>query len=183
MSKKMLFPIVALALAGLCCFSFFKPVAASDTRTEPTTIVLEDNELSINLTYTKSGGAWVVSQGSASGYLSQVANALDQDISTVFQDIRLVFAADYSKGSLSGYATNSAGNRVPVGVEYVRKAKNGDVVVFKDDKKHSCTGAPCSCCDFVKDNSGGIKGCKCLGENDCHITANDQCNHKVEDSQ
>ncbi|MCC6460729.1 MAG: hypothetical protein IT260_09695 [Saprospiraceae bacterium] len=177
----MLFPIVSLALAGLCCFSFFKPAAAGDT--EPTTIVLEDNELSISLSCTKSGGAWVVTQGSAAAYLSQVGSALNQGVSTSYQGIQLVFAADYSSGSLSGYATNPTGNRVPVGVEYVRNVQNGDVVVFKDDKKHTCTGAPCSCCDFVKDDSGGIKGCKCLGENDCHITADNQCNHVVEDSQ
>ncbi len=55
-------------------------------------------------------------------------------------------------------------------------------VIFRMAESHKCSGDPCTCCIFVHDDDGSIKGCKCEGsiwKDGCDWESGQKCNHTV----
>jgi len=149
---------------------------------EPTAITLKDSSSSTILQCTKQGNTWEISSGNPGSYLSYVANDLGKNGLNNFHDFKLDFAFDYSAGSLTGTATDQNGNNVPIGVVYAFRTRVDDTVTMFSGEEHTCTGTPCSCCDFVR-KDGVIIGCRCLGEYECHVEATSKCDHTVKTTQ
>lgn len=177
--KNFLF-IAVLLVAGFYWFAFSKPPAVRSASSNPAIILLQDSRLPVTIQCTYDGSAWQAPAGAAGAYFSQILAGFGQMGIGNFQNIRVKFNDDFTAGSLQGSGTGPNGAKVPVGIEYAFQSREGDTILMLSTDKHSCEGNPCSCCEFVEDSGGKIKGCKCLGDNDCHLTGNDKCDHRVE---
>lgn len=180
MKKALVF--FTLALSGICCLAIMKPAAARNTD-NPTLMILFDSARSVALQSTENGGVWVISGGNPGAYLATVAYRVfgRSDIGN-YQDITIVFDSTFSKGTLTGTGFDANGNKVPVGVEYNLTSQSAGTNTYQYAVAHSCTGAPCSCCDFIKNADGTIKGCKCTFDSEeCqwHEGSKHVCNHSL----
>lgn len=170
-----------VALVSVYCFSFVNRSAVKPDDT-PTLILLQDSDLSTTLQATPNGDGWEISGGNAGAYLSSVGNAVfGQATPGGFQDIKIEFNADFTKGTLTGIGTDQNGARVPIGVQYEVLSQSGATLTMGDTEKHSCAGVNCPCCSFLKREDGTIKGCKCETEDhDCRFPSGvGSCNHSV----
>ena len=180
MEKALVF--FALALSGICCLGTMKPAPVRNTD-NPTLMILVDAARSVTLQSTESGGVWVISSGNPGAYLATVAHRVfgRSNIGN-FQDITIAFDSTFSKGTLTGTGFDADGNKVPVGVEYNLRSQSAGTNTYQSTTAHACTGAPCSCCDFIKNADGTIKGCKCTFDHDeCqwHEGSKNVCNHSL----
>lgn len=177
--KKRIF-IFILYCAAVCCFSFTK--TSLHANSDPAMILLKDSRLSTTIQCTKNGNNWEISGGDAAGYLAFVANDLGKTDAGNFSGVTLAFAPDYTRGSLTGTASDRNGNRIPVGIAYALTSTAGDTITMFSGEEHTCTGTPCSCCDFVK-KDGSIIGCGCRGDDACHVESGSKCDHTVKTIQ
>ncbi|MBK6929543.1 MAG: hypothetical protein IPH12_01275 [Saprospirales bacterium] len=178
--KTLLFLFV-LATLSVYCLPLNRNSSFSTLR-EPARIILRDSALAITLEATRSGADWVISSGNPGNYLCAVAKtAFNLSPAGSFQAITLVFAPSFEKGALAGVAPAEGNLKIPVGVVYALEGQLDGVYSLKAEEKHTCTSAPCSCCDFVKREDGTIKGCKCIFDNDCqhHPGDSNRCDHTV----
>lgn len=168
----------AIALTGVYCFSFITPSPGARKNSEPVVIILTDSARSAGIHCEKTGNVWTVSSGSAETYLDQIAVSLGKTDMYSFIGIRPEFAPDFSAGSLTGFGVTPDGKKVPVGVAFKSGATSGQTLTMYSDEEHSCTAAPCSCCEFIK-REGRILGCKCGADPECQASAQDRCNHTI----
>lgn len=100
--------------------------------------------------------------------------------------------------SITAMGIDENGKNIPVGMNILPMARDSrlksyrkvefselDNLNFTTGTTHTCTGDPCSCCEFVKNSSGEITGCKCKGQGygDCAFQYNQKCNHSIGSSQ
>jgi hypothetical protein len=60
-----------------------------------------------------------------------------------------------------------------------RTRVNSSVII---EDSHKCTGDPCSCCAFTKNDAGAIIGCKCNGvlfSSTCPFNTSQFCSHEI----
>ncbi len=174
MKKPLLF--FAIAILGVYCFAFIKPKVQAIN--DPTSIILRDTIRSINLGCTQNGGIWGVSSGDPASYLQTVAYSSFQKDLTNFEGISIEFDSLYTKGSLTGFGTDSNGEKIPVGVEF-SNGNGTDILNLYGGVEHTCTGAPCGCCVFIR-RSGKIVGCTCGIDPLCE---GHTCNHTMKTTE
>ncbi|MEQ1745602.1 MAG: hypothetical protein ABMA02_09260 [Saprospiraceae bacterium] len=162
-------------------FCVFRDKKANVANTPSTTINLVDSTLSVTLQATLSGSTWIVNDASVSSYLSQVALASFSKTLSNFQSISVTVASDYSFAILEGKASDDSGSQHPVGVEYQLTGGGGTTAEFASKDKHTCTGAPCSCCNFKYLNRQ-VVGCECY-QVSCRVEQGGKCNHTVSTTQ
>ncbi len=72
---------------------------------------------------------------------------------------------------------------VPFAVELVKDGNRSNLTGFTIAVTNSCDGAPCSCCKFVFDEAGKVKGCTCDGAgangDGCSSEKDQKCNHRI----
>ena len=160
----------------LNCFSGEKTLPQNvQKNSTPSVIELKYLALNISLDATLDANSWKVSIPAANTYLTQVATKIGKTGLGSFTDISVEFDSTYTKGVLEGTALDEKGNKVPIGVEYVFSSNSGSRMIMHSANTHTCTGAPCSCCSFIR-KSVTIIGCTCDGSNPCQGS---KCNHTV----
>jgi hypothetical protein len=179
MKKNLFFSLLLLfAILGLFCFANApKSLVAEQKGTTPQVIVLKDEGLGVSLSSTKNGNNWEISSTSVGSYLAQVAAEFGKTNVSNFQNITIIFSPDYSTGLLIGNGTDGNGARVPIGVEYVQGYSSGDTTFLRSGAKHTCTGNPCNCCDFLR-SGDRITGCTCINTDPSHCSGG-TCNHTI----
>ena len=187
---KILFLVCSISLLCLCSYkhpSLSNPPKWT-TISEPTVIKLVDSKNAVTIECTKSGNKWVVTNtAQAAAYLKAVAEKTFKvsNLSTV-QNMEVDFDSLYTIGALVGMGSWENGPNFPIGIQYERTTNPpgypAGLVTMGASEIHSCTGAPCECCDFLKDK-GKINGCQCVEKHLCIKQSGDRCNHTVTTAQ
>lgn len=130
-----------------------------------------------------------------------------EDLVAVQEIEGLLYVDDNKRGkfpivTLVGIGINKEGNNVPVAAEFLMPPLNSENETPGSKNStgnlsttHSCTGAPCACCEFRRefyerglfwDNTKYVRivGCSCLADpsNEACPEPSGSCNHTVTDS-
>lgn len=168
-------------LSGICCLTALKsPRRLFDP---PLLVILQDTSRTTTLQYTRNGSTWTVTSGDPDAYLAALAGQIFGVVNVEsFQNSIIEFDSTYSTATLSAIWSDTNGNSMPAGVEFAFVSQLSDATfTYQYSEAHNCAGAPCSCCIFVKNEDGTIKGCKCdTVDHDCQIHPGpNRCNHSV----
>lgn len=99
------------------------------------------------------------------------------------------------KVTLTGFGKNREGEMIPIAFVFHGNGDGlGGAIEFSGNdtgKIHSCTGSPCTCCEFLykhwttttlfgdKITHSEIIGCKCVTTPEACFVVNGQCNHTI----
>lgn len=175
---KKILSVCLLTVSGIYCYSFLFLKSSKRDCTSPTSIVLTDSAFSVTIVCAQTGGAWAPSSpGAAVSYLGLIAGTIfGIDSISGFHDVHVSFDSLYQVGVLEGIGDRMGAN-VPIGVNFEYSGATENTVYMAGIEKHTCTGNPCGCCQFVQVNHQ-IVGCFCPANT--HPCSRDQpCNHTV----
>ena len=99
-----------------------------------------------------------------------------------YHNIVVENVANSDKVNLVMYLKESATNKnIPFALvlQKIMVDEGANPFVYVLSETHTCTGNPCSCCDFIEDGNGNITGCECnstIWKDGC---SGSMCNHTV----
>lgn len=173
--------LAAPAFLALLCYTCATAPASRRHNSDPSLFILADARLNTSLQCTRNGNNWVVSGGAAEHYLALVADDFKQQRQGGIREVLVEFSPDYTKGTLTGIATDLHGARLPLGAVFAFKGRSGDTLTMAAPIRHRCVGVRCSCCVFVKDADGTIRGCRCDPADGCAAEGDTSryCSHGI----
>ncbi len=173
--------LLAFTLSNVCCLTSLK--SSRHLSDDPSVVILQDTSRNTTLQFTQNGSMWTVTSGDPDAYLAAIAGQVFGVVNAgSFQNSVLEFDSGFTRATLSTLYNDANGNRIPLGVEFACVSQSaGATFTYQYAEAHTCTGAPCSCCEFLKNEAGKVTGCKCSFVNhDCQTHEGpNRCNHTV----
>jgi hypothetical protein len=117
-----------------------------------------DGAITVNLNYAQDGLVSFPSSQEENNLLELVNQ--NTTLLTNIQEIEKSYVRNQNGYTVVVYGINpDGGGNLMIGFELSGGSAGGQAIDI--DKTHTCTGNPCSCCDFTYNNNGKIDGCDC----------------------
>ncbi|MCB0535673.1 MAG: hypothetical protein H6574_01845 [Lewinellaceae bacterium] len=173
--------VLAFTFPSICCLTSLN--SSKHQFDPPSQVILQDTSRNTTLQFTKNGSTWAITSGDQDTYLAAIADQIFGVVNVgSFQNSTIEFDSSYTIAIISAVCSDTNGKSVPIGVEFAFISQSANTAfTYQFAEAHTCTGAPCSCCVFVKNEDGTIKGCKCdTVDHDCQLYSGpNRCNHSV----